>query len=71
MPTGHSQTKSPVVTRRGFLKRVAVVGAAASALGILARGRAAGVGKQGRSTPAGLPGEGSIFQPRGDSRMQR
>ncbi len=59
------------VTRRGFLKRVALAGAAASALGILARGRAAGIGKQGRSTPAGVPGEGSIFQPRGDGRIQR
>ena len=71
MPTGQPQIKSPVVTRRGFLKRVALAGAAASALGILARGRAAGVGKEGRSTPAGLPGAGSIFQPRGDARIQR
>ena len=59
------------VSRRGFLKRVALAGAAASALGVLARGRAAGIGKQGRSTPAGLPGDGSIFQPRGDGRIQQ
>lgn len=59
------------VTRRGFLKRAALVGAAASALGILSRGRIGGIGQQGRSTPADLPGAGSIFQPRGDTRIQR
>lgn len=63
-------TARNTVTRRGFLKRVALVGAAASALGILSRGRIGGIGQQGRSTPADLPGAGSIFQPRGDSRIQ-
>ena len=64
-------TAGKPVTRRGFLKRVALVGAAASALGILSRGRIGGIGQQGRSTPANLPGAGSIFQPRGDTRIQR
>ena len=59
------------VTRRGFLKRAALVGAAASALGILSRGRIGGIGQQGRSTRADLQGAGSIFQPRGDTRIQR
>lgn len=69
---GQNQTTSRnTVTRRGFLKRVALAGAAASALGILARGRFAGIGQQGRSMPADLPGAGSIFQPRGDTRIQR
>lgn len=59
------------VSRRGFLKRVAILGAAASALSILSRGRIAGVGREGRTIPADLPGAGSIFQPRNDSRAQK
>ena len=63
-------TPENAVTRRGFLKRVALLGAAASALGILSRGPLGSLGER-RSTPAGLPGEGSIFQPRNDTRIQR
>ena len=59
------------VSRRGFLKRVAIVGMAASALGLLSRGKIAGVGREGRTLPADLPGAGSIFQPRNDARIQR
>ena len=59
------------VGRRGFLKKIALLGAAASALGILSRGRLMGVGQQGRTTPADLPGAGSIFQPRNDTRSSR
>jgi hypothetical protein len=59
------------VTRRGFLKRVALVGMAASALGLLSRGKIAGIGREGRTLPADLPGAGSIFQPRNDARIQR
>lgn len=59
------------VTRRGFLKSVALVGMAASALGLLSRGKIAGIGREGRTLPADLPGAGSIFQPRNDARIQR
>jgi hypothetical protein len=55
-------------TRRGFLKRAALAGAAASALGLLSR-QPFGKGKSGdRSIPADIPGAGSIFQPRNDGR---
>jgi hypothetical protein len=57
-------------TRRGFLKRIALAGAAASALGLLSRGPFAGSKLGDRSVPAGLPGAGSIFQPRNDGRRQ-
>ena len=70
MAGSNEATARNTVTRRGFLKRVALVGAAASALGILSKGRI-GIGQSGRSTPADLPGAGSIFQPRGDTRIQR
>ncbi len=65
-----ARTQNQGTTRRGFLKRVALVGAAASALGLLARRPFGGFG-QGRSIPADLPGKGSIFQPRNDTRRQR
>ncbi len=55
-------------TRRSFLKRAALAGAAASVLGLLARGPFAGSKTGGRSIPAGLPGAGSIFQPKNDGR---
>ncbi len=57
-------------TRRGFLKRAALAGAAASALGLLSRGPFAGSKSGDRSIPAGLPGAGSIFQPKNDGRRQ-
>ena len=44
---------------------------AASALGLLSRGKIAGIGREGRTLPADLPGAGSIFQPRNDARIQR
>ena len=62
---------SDATSRRGFLKRVAAMGAAVSALGLLARRRFAGAAGGDRSIPPNLPGEGSIFQPRGDRRKQR
>lgn len=63
--------KEQGTTRRGFLKRVALVGAAASALGLLTRGPFARTKSTDRSVPADLPGIGSIFQPRNDERRQR
>jgi hypothetical protein len=57
-------------TRRGFLKRAALVGAAASALGLLTRRPFRGSKSGDRSIPANLPGLGSIFQPRNDGRKQ-
>ncbi|MEE8519205.1 MAG: twin-arginine translocation signal domain-containing protein [Dehalococcoidia bacterium] len=58
-------------TRRGFLKRVAIIGAAASALGLLSRGPFSRAKSTDRSVPPNLPGAGSIFQPRNDGRRQR
>ena len=57
-------------TRRGFLKRVALAGAAASALGLLSKGPFRGSKTGDKSIPADLPGKGSIFQPLGDTRRQ-
>jgi hypothetical protein len=57
-------------TRRGFLKRVAIAGAAASALGLLARRPFAGSKTGDRSIPPSIPGANSIFQPRNDGRKQ-
>ena len=57
-------------TRRNFLKRAALAGAAASALGLLSRGPFSGSKTGDRSIPAGLPGVGSIFQPKSDGRRQ-
>jgi len=54
--------------RRGFLKKVALLGLAASALGILSRRPFGDPRRKTRSIPSGLPGAGSIFQPRGDTR---
>jgi hypothetical protein len=62
--------RKPTTTRRGFLKRVALAGAAASALGLLSRGPFAGSKTGDRSIPSGLPGAGSIFQPKNDGRLQ-
>ena len=58
------------VSRRGFLKRLALVGAALSALPLL-RSPFARAGQGPRPLPADLPGDGSIFQPRNDNRRQR
>lgn len=57
-------------TRRGFLKRAALAGAAASALGLLSKTPFRGSKTGDKSIPADLPGAGSIFQPRGDKRRQ-
>jgi hypothetical protein len=57
-------------SRRSFLKRAALAGAAASALGLLSRGPFSGSKTGDRSVPAGLPGAGSIFQPKNDGRRQ-
>ena len=59
------------LSRRGFLQRAAFVGAALSAAGLLSKARFGGLGREGRTTPADLPGAGSIFQPRNDTRVQR
>jgi len=59
------------LTRRGFLQRAAFLGAALSAAGLLSKGRIGGIGREGRTAPADLPGAGSIFQPRNDTRIQR
>ena len=64
-------TSAGALSRRGFLKGAAIAGMAASALGLLARGKIAGIGREGRTLPADLPGAGSIFQPRNDARIQR
>lgn len=70
MPSDTRTDATPGLSRRGFLKAAALAGLAASALAVLSRGRAAGIGLPGRSTPADLPGAGSIFQPRNDTRAQ-
>jgi hypothetical protein len=66
-PRSGEQSKT---TRRGFLKRVAIAGAAASALGLLARRPFAGSKTGDRSIPPSIPGKNSIFQPRNDDRKQ-
>ena len=64
-------TTPSAVSRRGFLKRVAV-GAAALALYTFISRRPFGFARGGhRPIPAGLPGAGSIFQPRNDRRSSR
>lgn len=62
-------TASPT-DRRGFLKRAALVGAALGALAVLSRRPFGDPRRSGRSLPADLPGAGSIFQPRGDTRSR-
>ncbi|MEX2599755.1 MAG: twin-arginine translocation signal domain-containing protein [Dehalococcoidia bacterium] len=57
-------------SRRTFLKQLAVVGAAITALPLL-RNPFARASESPRNIPADLPGEGSIFQPRNDNRRQR
>jgi hypothetical protein len=57
-------------SRRGFLKRAALAGAAASALGLLTKNPFRGSKTGDKSIPADLPGAGSIFQPRNDGRRQ-
>ncbi|MQF86499.1 MAG: twin-arginine translocation signal domain-containing protein [SAR202 cluster bacterium] len=71
MPDQTISTHQEGVSRRGFLKRVALLGAAVSSLGLLSKGQILGVGRGKKSTPADLPGAGSIFQPRGDRRTQK
>lgn len=57
-------------SRRGFLKRMAIIGAAVSVLPLL-RNPFASATEGKRPIPADLPGAGSIFQPRNDNRRQR
>ncbi len=56
--------------RRSFLKRAVAAAAALSALGLLSRGPWSRSRSSSRSIPAGVPGAGSIFQPRNDTRRQ-
>ena len=71
MPGAQQANREKETDRRGFLKRVAIAGAAAAALGILVRRPFGGSRRDGNSVPSDLPGAGSIFQPRGDRRRQR
>ena len=57
--------------RRSFLKRVALGVAALGACAVLSKRPFGGAKRAGRSIPADLPGEGSIFQPRDDARPRR
>ncbi len=68
---GTASKAAQQTSRRGFLKRVALLGAAASALGMLAKKPLARLGAGDRSVPAQIPGAGSIFQPRNDRRRQK
>ena len=64
-------TAKPIVTdRRGFLQRVAIGLAAVGAYAVLSRRPFGGNRREGRSIPGNLPGAGSIFQPRADSRRR-
>ena len=67
-PAASPRSNVPATDRRGFLKRVAFIGAAGAALGLLARRPFGDPRRRGRSIPADLPGAGSIFQPRNDAR---
>lgn len=58
------------VSRRSFLKQVAVGAAAVAVFILLSRRPFGGAGRDRRPIPADLPGEGSIFQPRNDSRSR-
>lgn len=71
MPNQSVSSTQSGLSRRGFLKKVALLGAAVSSLGLLSKGQILGVGRGKKSTPANLPGAGSIFQPRGDRRTQK
>ena len=54
--------------RRGFLKRVLIGAAAFGAYVVLSRRPFSGNRRANRSIPTGIPGTGSIFQPRNDRR---
>ena len=56
--------------RRSFLKRAAAAAAALSALSLLARKPWSRGRSSTRSIPPDVPGAGSIFQPRNDTRQQ-
>ncbi len=56
--------------RRSFLKRAAAAAAALSALSLLSRRRWGRSQSSSRSIPPDVPGAGSIFQPRNDTRRQ-
>ena len=56
--------------RRSFLKKVVIGLAAVGAYAVLARRPFGGAKRARRSITANLPGEGSIFQPRGDGRSR-
>jgi hypothetical protein len=61
----------PGTNRRTLLKRFALGLAAIGAYAALTRRPLGGIKRRGRSIPAELPGEGSIFQPRNDRRSRR
>ncbi len=56
--------------RRSFLKRAAAAAAALSALSLLSRAPWSRRRSASRSIPPDVPGAGSIFQPRNDTRRQ-
>ena len=56
--------------RRSFLKRAAAAAAALSALSLLSRRPWSRSRSSSRSIPPDVPGAGSIFQPRNDTRRQ-
>ena len=56
--------------RRSFLKRAVAAAAAASALSLLWRKPWSSIRGSSRSIPPDVPGSGSIFQPRNDTRRQ-
>ena len=56
--------------RRRFLKRAALAAAALSGLSLLARKPWSRPRSTSRSIPPDVPGTGSIFQPRNDTRQQ-
>ena len=56
--------------RRSFLKRAALAALALSALSLLSRRPWSRNRSSSRSIPPDVPGAGSIFQPRNDTRRQ-
>jgi hypothetical protein len=57
--------------RRGFLKWLALGAVGAAAYSLISRRALPGVKSSTRPIPSGVPGAGSIFQPRGDRRSSR
>ena len=65
-----SSIRSDPTGRRSFLKRVAAAAVALSALSLLSRRPWSRNRSSSRSIPPDVPGAGSIFQPRNDTRRQ-